>query len=329
MPETAHHPDAPMNIAITGATGFVGSRLVSRLGEQGHSVTILSCRPDRARKLFPETPIVDYSALLANWLVSKSLTESPNPTTDDYDTESWKRALNGFDAVVNLAGEPIAEKRWSPDQKQLILESRSVTTQCLAAAIAEANPRPSVLVNASAIGFYGTSETATFDETSPSGDDFLAQVCRDWEAAAAEAQVRLVVLRLGIVVGPGGAIAKMVPPFRAFAGGPIGTGSQWFSWVHYDDVVSLIIKAIETPSMSGVYNATAPNPVTMAQVCTALGEVIDRPSWLPVPGFALDLLLGEGAKLVLEGQKVLPKRTIESGFEFAYPEIKGALKQFL
>jgi uncharacterized protein len=294
-----------MNIAITGATGFVGSRLVSRLGDQGHSVTILSYRPDRAKQQFPTATIVDYGG------------------------DTWQMALNGCDAVVNLAGEPIAEKRWSPDQKKLILESRSITTQALAAAIAQANPRPRVLVNASAIGFYGTSETATFDEASPSGDDFLAQVCRDWESAAAEAQVRLVVLRLGIVVGPGGAIAKMVPPFRAFAGGPIGTGSQWFSWVHYDDVVSLIIKAIETPAMSGVYNATAPNPVTMAQVCTALGEVIDRPSWLPVPGFALDLLLGEGAKLVLEGQKVLPKRTLESGFEFAYPEIKGALKQFL
>jgi uncharacterized protein len=294
-----------MNIAITGATGFVGSRLVSRLGEQGHSVTILSYRPDRAKQQFPTATIVDYGG------------------------DTWQTALNGCDAVVNLAGEPIAEKRWSPDQKKLILESRSITTQGLAAAIAQANPRPSVLVNASAIGFYGTSETATFDEASPSGDDFLAQVCRDWESAAAEAQVRLVVLRLGIVVGPGGAIAKMVPPFRAFAGGPIGTGSQWFSWVHYDDVVSLIIKAIETPGMNGVYNATAPNPVTMAQVCTALGEVIDRPSWLPVPGFALDLLLGEGAKLVLEGQKVLPKRTLESGFEFAYPEIKGALSQFL
>ncbi len=294
-----------MNIAITGATGFVGSRLVSRLSEQGHSLTLLSRRPDRAKQQFPQAKVIDYGG------------------------DTWQSALNGCDAVVNLAGEPIAEKRWSPDQKQQILESRSRTTQVLAAAIAQANPRPSVLVNASAIGFYGTSETATFDESSPSGDDFLAQVCRDWEAAAAEAQVRLVVLRLGIVVGPGGAIAKMVPPFRAFAGGPIGTGNQWFSWVHYDDVVSLIIKAIETPAMSGVYNATAPNPVTMAQVCTALGEVIDRPSWLPVPGFALDLLLGEGAKLVLEGQKVLPKRTIESGFEFAYPEIKGALKQFL
>lgn len=294
-----------MNIAITGATGFVGSRLVSRLSEQGHSITILSRRPDRAKQQFPQAKVIDYGG------------------------DTWQSALNGCDAVVNLAGEPIAEKRWSPEQKQQILDSRSLTTQALAAAIAQASPRPAVLVNASAIGFYGTSETATFDESSASGDDFLAQVCREWEAAAAEAQVRLVVLRLGIVVGPGGAIAKMVPPFRAFAGGPIGSGSQWFSWVHYDDVVSLIIKAIETPSMSGIYNATAPNPVTMAQVCTALGEVIDRPSWLPVPGFALDLLLGEGAKLVLEGQKVLPKRTIESGFEFAYPEIKGALKQFL
>jgi uncharacterized protein len=298
-----------MRIAITGATGFVGSRLVNRLSQQGHSPIILTRRPDRAQQQF---------ANLSNITIVDS-------------NRDWQPSLNNCDAIVNLAGEPIAEKRWTPDQKQQILQSRSRTTQDLATAIAQATPRPPILISASAIGYYGTSETATYDETSPSGDDFLAEVCRTWETAAqaVEPATRLVILRLGIVVGPGGAIAKMVPPFRAFAGGPIGSGSQWFSWIHYDDVVSLIIKAIETPSMSGIYNATAPNPLTMAQVCSALGDVIDRPSWLPVPGFALDLLLGEGAKLVLEGQKVLPKRTLESGFEFAYPDIQSALKQFL
>ena len=189
-----------------------------------------------------------------------------------------------------------------------------------------------MLVNSSAIGFYGTSETATFDETSAAGNDFLAEVCQAWEAAAqqvTETGTRLVILRTGIVLGTGGAIAKMLMPFRFFAGGPLGNGRQWFSWVHRDDLVRLILKALTDPDMAGVFNATSPNPVRMGELCQALGEVMGRPSWLPVPDFALELLMGDAAKVVLEGQQVLPKRTESSGFEYQYPTVKQALTEVI
>ncbi len=187
-------------------------------------------------------------------------------------------------------------------------------------------------MNASAIGYYGTSETATFDETSGPGQDFLAEVCKNWEAAAAPVQaagVRLVILRIGIVLGMGGAIAKMLPAFKLFAGGPIGTGRQWFSWIHREDLVSLIIRAVTDSAMIGTYNATAPNPVRMADFCHQLGTAMQRPSWLPVPAFALEVLLGDGAQVVLEGQDVRPQRTVAAGFEYQYPDVPEAIAQVL
>jgi uncharacterized protein len=198
--------------------------------------------------------------------------------------------------------------------------------EAIVTAINQANPKPQVLVNASALGFYGTSETATFDETSSAGDDFLAEVCQAWETAAQQVQdTRLVTLRIGIVLGDGGALGKMLPPFRMFAGGPIGTGKQWFSWIHMDDLVNLIVAGLMDSQMQGIYNATAPNPVRMNEVCDAVGKALKRPSWLPVPAFALDLLLGDGAKVVLEGQQVLPKRLVEQGFNFQYQAINQAI----
>ena len=188
------------------------------------------------------------------------------------------------------------------------------------------------MLSGSAIGYYGTSETSVFEETSPSGSDFLAQVCQNWEAEAAkvtESGVRLVILRVGIVLANGGALAKMISPFQLFAGGPIGTGKQWFSWIHRDDLVNLMVEAVTNEQMSGVYNATAPNPVNMKQFCEDLGEAMNRPSWLPVPEFALELLLGEGAMVVLEGQKVLPKKAQALGFQFQYPDLKPALREII
>jgi hypothetical protein len=205
-------------------------------------------------------------------------------------------------------------------------------TRKIVEASAQANPKPKVLINASAIGYYGSSETATFDETSSPGNDFLSQVCQKWEAEAQAIKasgVRLVILRLGIVLGNGGALAKMVTPFKLFTGGPLGTGRQWFSWIHRDDVVNLILEAIKRPDMAGTFNATAPNPVRMTQLCQTLGDLMSRPSWLPVPGFALEMLLGEGAQVVLEGQQVLPKKTQEIGFRYQYPDLKAALTDIL
>lgn len=305
-----------MKVAITGATGFIGSRLVQGLHAKGHKIVVLTRNTTSAQKVFPsETfPNVEIVAY------------TPNTSG------SWQSVIASCDGVVNLAGEPIGEGRWTPERKQEILNSRKLGTQKIVEAIANANPKPTVLINASAIGYYGTSETAIFDETSLSGNDFLAQVCQIWEAQARkvkDAGVRLVILRLGIVLGNGGALDKMIMPFKLFAGGPIGSGRQWFSWIHVDDLVSLILEALTKSEINGVYNGTAPNPVTMADLSQTLGEVMNRPSWLPVPGFAIEALLGDGAIVVLEGQQVLPKRTVETGFEYKYSNLQSALRQIL
>jgi hypothetical protein len=305
-----------MKVAIAGATGFVGSRLVERLQVEGITVLVLTRNTTYAQKVFPPTafPNVEIVAY--------------TPTASG----SWQSAISGCDGVVNLAGESIAEGRWTPERKQEILNSRKLATQNIVDAIANAHPKPSVLVNASAIGYYGTSETATFDETSSPGHDFLAQVCQAWEAEATKVTnvgVRLVILRLGIVLGNGGALGKMITPFKLFAGGPLGSGQQWFSWIDLDDIVNLIFLALTKPEMQGVYNATAPHPVRMAQLTQTMGKVMNRPSWLPVPGFALEALLGDGAMVVLEGQQVVPKRTLESGYKYKYPNLEPALVKIL
>ncbi|MDF5706337.1 MAG: TIGR01777 family oxidoreductase [Nostoc sp. S4] len=304
-----------MKVAVTGATGFVGNRLIQRLHQEGHRILVLTRNTAFAQKVFPSQAF-------------------PNLEIVAYTTQSgsWQSAIALCDGVVNLAGEPISEGRWTPERKQEILNSRKLGTQKIVQAIVNANPKPTVLVNASAIGYYGTSQTASFDETSLSGNDFLAQVCQAWEAEAAKVKdggVRLVILRFGIILGNGGALAKMIPPFQLFAGGPIGSGRQWFSWIHVDDLVNLIMEALTKPEIEGVYNATAPNPVRMADLSQTLGQVMHRPSWLPVPGFAIEALLGDGAIVVLEGQKVLPKRTLETGFEYRYPNLQSALTEIL
>src|SRR6478672_2746605 len=277
-----------MKVAIAGATGFVGSRLVERLQAEGHQIVVFSRSRERAERLFPRSTFPNVEIVVYH------------PTTPG----DWQQAVTGCEGVVNLAGEAIADGRWTEARKQEILQSRQLATQNIVAAINQANPKPAVLVNASAVGYYGTSETATFDETSAAGRDFLAQVCQTWEAEAQKVKdsgTRLVIVRIGIVLGMGGALAKMLPPFKLFAGGPIGSGRQWFSWIHREDLVSLILQALTQTDMQGVYNGTAPTPVRMAEFCQALGEVLNRPSWLPVPDFALEALLGDGAKVVLEG----------------------------
>lgn len=304
-----------MKIAITGATGFVGTRLVEQLNTQGHQILVLTRNSSKAQKVFPR------SAFPKLEIVEYTPTESG----------SWQQAISGCDGVVNLAGEPISE-RWTPEHKQAILESRQLGTRKLVEAIAKAEVKPQVLVSGSAIGYYGTSETTAFDENSASGNDFLAQVCQQWEAEAEkvkESGVRLVILRIGIVLANGGALGKMINPFKMFAGGPIGSGSQWFSWIHRDDLVNLIIEATQRQDMAGAYNATAPNPVRMKDFCQTLGEVMNRPSWLPVPDFVLELLLGDGAIVVLEGQQVLPKKTQSIGFKYQYPNLKPALQDIV
>ena len=304
-----------MKIAITGATGFVGSRLVEKLKNDGHQLLILTRNANRAQRLYPASQFPNLE------IIAYQPTESGD----------WQKAISGCDGVVNLAGEPIA-KRWTTRNRKAILESRQLGTRKIVEAIAQAETKSSVLVNASAVGYYGTSEIDTFDEDSDPGNDFLSQVCQVWETEANEvkqAGVRLVILRLGIVLGNGGALAKIVPPFKLFAGGPLGKGHQWFSWIHLDDLVDLIIESLERNDVEGIFNATSPHPVRMSELCKTLGEIMSRPSWLPVPDVILELLLGDASKVVLEGQKVLPKKTQSIGFEYQYSYLKKALMDIL
>lgn len=306
-----------MKVAIAGGTGFVGQQLVRQLTQDGASVVVLTRNRQKGKRQFPASafPTVEVVAY------------------EPRQSGPWQESISGCTGVVNLAGAPIADHRWSAEYKQEILESRTQTTAKLVEAIAAAPETPQVLVNASAVGYYGTSETAVFDETSGPGEDYLAQVCQAWEAAAqgvTAAGTRLVIARFGIVLGPdGGALGKMLTPFQLFAGGPIGTGQQWVSWVHRQDVVRFLTQALSNPDLSGVYNATAPNPVRMQTLCQVLGEVMSRPSWLPVPEFALELLLGEGAMVVLDGQQVLPKQTLAAGFDYRFATLKPALEDVL
>ncbi|WP_298612388.1 TIGR01777 family oxidoreductase [uncultured Thermosynechococcus sp.] len=303
-----------MKVVVTGATGFVGQQVVKALSDRGDRVVALVRSPARAAKQLASVPRVECIGY------------TPKAAGD------WFAALEGADAVINLAGEPLANGRWTPQRKQEIYESRVVGTRQLVQAIAQCQQRPQVLVSTSAIGYYGTSETETFVETHAAGTDFLAKVCVDWEAAAqgvTDLGVRLVILRFGIVLGEQGALAKLLLPFQLYLGGPLGSGQQWFSWIHQQDLVRLILTAVDESKMQGVYNATAPEPLTMADFCRVLGEVMQRPSWLPVPAPALQLLLGEGADVVLKGQRVLPERTLAMGFQFEYPNAKAALTNLL
>ena len=302
-----------MRLLLLGCTGFVGRALVPLLLERGHSCSVVSRREGCLAGL-------DHPQL-------RRL--QANPAT----AASWRKpelieALAAAEAVVNLAGEPIAEQRWTAPHVRLLSDSRLQTTRLLVEAMAAQPQKPSVLINGSAVGYYGSSLNQRFNEASPPADDVLGSLCRQWEAAAdgAAAFARVVKLRIGIVLAAdGGALGKMLPVFRAGLGGPIGSGAQWMSWIHRDDLCGLIAQALENPAFEGAYNAVAPNPVSMAEFATALGKVLGRPSLLPVPGPVLQLLLGDGAQVVLQGQEVVPERLLDQGFSFRYPELAAAL----
>ncbi|MFZ9621482.1 MAG: TIGR01777 family oxidoreductase [Prochlorococcaceae cyanobacterium] len=302
-----------MRLLLLGCSGFVGRELVPFLLELGHELTLVS------RQSQP------FANLVGERLSVLRL--------DPADPASWSHngldvALRQADGVINLAGEPIADKRWTPAHRELLLASRVRTTELLSAAMAKLESPPKVLINGSAVGFYGTSLEQLFSESSPSGDDYLAQICCAWEAAAdlAPAGCRVVKLRIGIVLGPdGGALGKMLPVFRAGFGGPVGSGKQWMSWIHRHDLCRLIAAALEDSSYQGVYNAVAPQPTTMGAFASALGKALGRPSLLPVPGPILQLLLGDGAQVVLEGQQVIAERLQQQGFRYQYGELNAAL----
>ncbi|MGE5302479.1 MAG: TIGR01777 family oxidoreductase [Alphaproteobacteria bacterium] len=297
-----------MRLVIAGASGFIGLLLLDRLSKQGHSL-----------KLLTRKPCIDGQASEKDWIVWQ-----PGIPGE------WEKCVDGVDGVINLAGEPIAAKRWTERQKEKIRSSRIETTRSLVNAIAKAQVKPKFLINASAVGFYGARGDELLSEGSAPGKGYLAGVCIAWEEEAKRAEqhgVRVALLRTGIVLGKGrGALAKMVPPFKFFLGGPLGSGRQWMPWIHIEDEIGMILFLMENEEASGAFNATAPNPVTMKDFSKALGNVLHRPSWAPVPAFALALMLGEMADMLVSGQRALPDAALRLGYRFKYPTIDQALQ---
>jgi uncharacterized protein (TIGR01777 family) len=241
--------------------------------------------------------------------------------------------LDGAGGVINLAGEPIVGKRWTPEQKRKIAESRVGATRTLVSAIRETQRKPAFLINASAIGFYGPQGEGKLTEESPRGNDFLSETCQAWEAEALKAEeagVRVIRLRIGIVLEKGGgALGKMLMPFQWGLGGPLGSGKQWMSWIHRDDLIGLIHFLIGRKETQGAVNATAPHPVTMEEFTRTLGRVLGRPAFFRVPGFVLKTLLGEMADVLLTGQRGVPKRALASGYSFKFPQLEKALAEIV
>jgi hypothetical protein len=302
-----------MNIVIAGGTGFLGRPLATALVAGGHDVVILTRAPGRSG--------ADATPAIAG---TRSIAWSPDGTVG-----VWAAAIDGADAVINLAGEGIAERRWTEAHKRRVLDSRLNATRSLVAAIQAASAPPSTLISGSAVGYYGPSDDAIVTESTPPGSDFLAVVCTQWEQAAIQAaseRTRVTCIRTGIVLEKGGgALPQMLPPFYLGAGGPVGSGRQYWPWIHRADWVALVVWTLTSP-VSGAVNATAPNPVTNADFARALGRALHRPAFLPAPAFALRLLLGEMADaLLLSGQRAVPAVAERGGFRFQYNQVDEAL----
>lgn len=301
-----------MKVIVSGGSGLIGRVLVADLAADGHQATVLSRNPERLGDLPAGVSAAAWDASSADQLTP---------------------IVTGADAVVHLAGEGIADGRWSSERKRRIRDSRVDSSAAVAAAIAAAEPRPGILLQASAVGFYGSRGAEELTEESLPGEDYLAGICRQWEEASAEVEtlgVRRAVLRTGVVLArEGGALAKMLLPFRLFAGGPVGSGRQYMPWIHLADEVGAIRFLLEEPSARGPFNLTAPEPLTNRQFGRVLGRVLRRPSFLPVPAFVLKLALGEMSKIVLEGQRALPRRLEEAGYRFRFPGLEAALRDLL
>ncbi len=295
-----------MRVVVAGGTGLLGSALIPRLEADGHTVTILSRAPRGPREVA--------------W--------HPDGTAGE-----WATALDGADAVINLSGASISEGRWTPDRKAIIDSSRVHPTRSLANAIGQLSRPPAVFISGSAVGYYGPCGDEALTEDSPAGTDFLAGVCNqwEWEAQVASRWTRVVLLRTGLVLHPtGGALPEIVRPFRFYAGGPMGSGQQYWSWIHIEDWVEMVCWALKAEPLDGALNVTAPNPVRNREFAAAVGAVLHRPSWLATPGAALRIALGEMADaLLLNGQRVLPARAEWSGYAFRHPDLLPALQALL
>lgn len=298
-----------MKILLAGGTGFLGRPLRRALASGGHDVVVLTRRPATA----------DAFGRMVTWRPGAPVASA-----------EWAAELEDTDVVINLAGEGIADKRWTSARKQALRDSRITSTRALVTAIGAATRRPSVFISGSAIGYYGSTGNRPIDESSPPGSNFLARLCVDWEAEARAAEApgcRLVIVRTGVVLAAdGGALKELIPPFSWFVGGPISSGRQYLSWIHRDDWTRLIAWTIEQPKMSGPLNATAPEPVTNEAFSSALGRALHRPSWLRMPRLPLRMLFGEMADVALvNGQRVIPRRALDSGFTFEHTDIGEAI----
>ncbi len=298
-----------MNILIAGGSGFIGTALTNKLIASNHTVTVLTRSSRRA--------LASERIHVRQW--------------DARYVREWATSLDGCDAVVNLSGENIGGKRWSASQKERLVQSRIQSTAALVEAMKQAAKKPAVFVCASAVGYYGDVPDVDATEERAPGSDFLASLCEQWEAEAMKASplgIRVVCIRSGIILSKsGGALPRLLLPFRLFAGGPLGSGKQWFPWIHLDDELRAIQFAIEHVGVAGPINLAAPNPLTMREFCSALGTALHRPSWAPVPGFVLRILLGEMAgPLLLSGQRAIPNKLLAAGFQFRFNTAEEALK---
>ena len=297
-----------MKFVVAGATGFIGRKLTDALLEQGSSVIVLTRNPGGMQTTHPSLKFAPWDG------------ERPG---------AWSQYLDGADAIINLAGQSIGDRRWTAHRKQQLRSSRVNSTKLLVEAVKDCRIKPRVLLNASAVGYYGNVETGDVTEKHPAGNDFLGKLCSSWESAALVATdlgVRVVLLRSGIVLDPkAGALQRMLLPYRLFVGGPLGSGRQWLPWIHREDEVRAILFAIDNEQISGPLNLAAPEPVSMLGFSKALGKTLRRPAFFRVPSFVLRLLLGEMADMVLTGQRVVPKSLVEAGFEFRYPTLDKAL----
>lgn len=302
-----------MKIIIAGGTGFIGKALTETLVQSGHDVTLLTRRASVPSGLNASVRVLPWDLFRVGG--------------------AWEKDLEAADVVINLAGESIAGKRWTADQKKELLESRIRSVQAIYRALEKTTHRPKVFLNASAVGYYGDRGDEILDENSKPGTGFLSELCLAWEQEVMKAEglgVRTVRLRIGIVLERGGgALGKMLPAFQLGLGGPLGTGRQWMSWIHRKDLIGLMIYLLENPDAFGAFNATAMNPVRMSDFAKTLGHGLKRPAFFPVPGFALKILLGEMSGILLGGQRVLPQRAIQLGFSFEYPTLESALKAIL
>ena len=301
-----------MNVFITGGTGFVGTTLSEKISTLGHGVTVLT------RAAVPE---------------GKGRGGVRYVTGDPTQTGPWQEAVEGHDVFINLAGASIF-KRWTREAKQLIRDSRIKTTRNLVHAISRASPEGAVLLSTSAIGYYGFRGDEALDEQSTPGDDFLADLSREWETEAlqaAQSGVRVVICRFGIVLGAGGgALAQMIPVFKKGLGSPLGSGKQWFSWIHEQDLVNIYLFLLDKPGVSGPVNCSAPHPVRNEALTKALAHAMGKPTFMPaVPGFMVKIMMGEFGAVLLEGQKVMPKRLLALGYPFRFPRIETALQDLL